>query len=397
MKDNLQQQLETQEQDANEAIASWEYKAEELETDLEEMQDQLTALREQLFVTDDDASSLLAAVETLQSENKIFKTKFEAIGSETAFQSSRLESLNHQINRKDAEVNRLRVSVDELNEKLKILSAEDKTKALKVTALEADLEQSESKLLASEKVAMSLKDERDDLKQQLQARSSKTLEDERDRLTVVVSQLESELQAATEMVQACITDQSTERATEAVAESLREEIHVLRNQLSAARLRFDEESAQRELFELENNRLRDDLAALVSLSNQENTPRDLKSLTIKAIDHIQKKERNEIEELRNSLVRALKDLEISRSAEKEASEAVAKAELRLQGKLHSLFLVPMILQSMLLVVLTFSIFSACSLRAKFGRREIRDQLLGWRYGRHEADRRKQARVVGVPN
>jgi FtsZ-binding cell division protein ZapB len=327
----LQHQLEGQERDANDAISVWENKAEELESELEEMEEQLKKVKEKLSVNDSDDSSLINAVDELQTENQNLKAAQEGYKTETTIQLALIESLERQASNKDSELNQLQLRFDELDERRKALTSEAASNAQKLEVLEAYVEDLKTKHAESMAMIQSLQDERNDLNHQLQSRSTKTLEDERDRLTVVIKELEVELQQANEMVQACITDQSTERTTEAVAEALRDEIDMLRNQLNTTQLRLHNESSQLELSELENSRLRDDLAALVSLSNQENTPTDLKSLTTKAIDKVQAKERSEIEELRKSLVRALNDLEISQNSQKEANDAVGKAELRLKG------------------------------------------------------------------
>lgn len=313
----LQRQLDEQERGANEAISIWEQKTEELENELDVAEQQLAQLRAKLLCTDANDVSLVNAVDTLQNENNYLKENFEEIEAKAYAQTSQVALLESKMAEKDKCLSSLQKSSDEMNKKL----------GESVDQLERLLE----KLSKSEDTVKELKEECDHFKQQLAAKSNKNLEEERDRLKIVIAQLEEELQAANEMVQVCITDGSTERATEVAAQALREEIDVLRNQLKSARRMLYDEKDEREVAELEINRLRDDLAALVSLSNQENDPTQLKHLTTKAIEKVQMRERAEINELKKSLLRSLDDLDVSRSAEKGAKEELAKATLRLKG------------------------------------------------------------------
>jgi chromosome segregation ATPase len=167
------------------------------------------------------------------------------------------------------------------------------------------------------------------LSQELASKSKGALEAERDRLTIVITHLEEELLEANDMVQACITDESGDKATAAVAQALREEIEGLRLQMCDYRQKYEEEQASREVAQLEIERLRNDVAALVALSEEDNALENLEKLTTKAIEKLQKRERAEIDELRKSLFRALNDLEFSRAAEKESNEQLSKVRLQL--------------------------------------------------------------------
>jgi hypothetical protein len=130
------------------------------------------------------------------------------------------------------------------------------------------------------------------------------------------------------MVQAYCTNGSTDKATEAAAQALREEIDELKNQLNESWQKVEHERAARDVAELEIGRLRDDMAALVSITDQENPPTGLKKLTAKAIENLQKKERAEMDELSKSLFRALEELDASRGAERESNEKLSKLQIQ---------------------------------------------------------------------
>ena len=160
-------------------------------------------------------------------------------------------------------------------------------------------------------------------------KSQDKLEEERDRLICVVAQLEEELREANAILQACFTDVSTDKATEFAANAIRDDIQNLRNQLNEYKQKFEDEKAAKEVADLEIGRLRDDIAALLSLSDYENNPTNLKKLTTKSIEKLQKIEHSEIDDLRKSLFRAVEELELTRSTEKDSNETLSKFRLQI--------------------------------------------------------------------
>jgi len=169
-----------------------------------------------------------------------------------------------------------------------------------------------------------MKLELDRMKHQLSLKSQDKLEEERDRLIGEVAQIEEELREANAMLQACVTDSSAEKATEVAANALRDEVNNMRNQLNEYQQKYEDEKSAREVADLEVSRLSDDIAALLSLSDHENNPTNLKKLTTKSIEKLQKIEHSEIDDLRKSLFRAMEELELTRSAEKDSNETISK-------------------------------------------------------------------------
>lgn len=168
-----------------------------------------------------------------------------------------------------------------------------------------------------------------EMSRQIQSKSKEKLEEERDRLTVVITQLEEELREANEMIQACITDDTGDKATEAAAQALREQMQELNVRMFESRRMFEAEKSAKELAMLEVERLREDVAALVSLSEEEGSDKKLETLTTQAIEKVQKKERAEIDEMKRALFRAMDDLDAARSAERTSIEKLSKVRLQL--------------------------------------------------------------------
>jgi DNA repair exonuclease SbcCD ATPase subunit len=282
--------LKEQEEEANEAIAIWELKAENLEKDLDEAEQQLVRLREILNVDTEDID-LCAVVES--------KLKFELqIQTKLTESEERLDAAKKTIN--------------DLSSKCESLSESEKELKSHFSELE---EQFEAKI---QKIS-----------QQLASKSRGKLEEERDRLAVVITQLEEELREANEMVQACITNESGDKATEAAAQALRENIRELNLQLSDLNRKHEDEKSARELASLEAERLREDVAALVSLTEKDGLAASIENLTTQAIEKVQKRERSEIDEMKKALFRALGDLDAARCAERRSNEKLSKVRLQL--------------------------------------------------------------------
>lgn len=170
-----------------------------------------------------------------------------------------------------------------------------------------------------------MRSERDKLKEIQVAKSRDKLEEERDRLTIVITQLEEELNEADNMIQAYITDGSSDRATEMAAQGLREEIDELKMQVQEWRSAAEDESYKRENAEKEIECLRDDIAALVSLNEHENLSDEIHQRTAKAVERLKMKERIEIDQLRKSLYRSIEETETetAREGEKQANDQLS--------------------------------------------------------------------------
>jgi len=167
------------------------------------------------------------------------------------------------------------------------------------------------------------------MKHQLSLKSQDKLEEERDRLVGEVGQIEEELREANGMLQACVTDGLTNKATEVAGNALRDEVNNIRNQLIEYQQKYEDESSAREVSDLEITRLRQDIASLLSLSDHENNPTNLKKLTSRSIEKLQNIEHTEIDDLRKSLFRAMEELELIRSIEKDSNETISKLRLHI--------------------------------------------------------------------
>lgn len=296
----LEEQLAEQETDANTAISTWEAKAEELEQDLETVTEELRK-----------------AVSTVEEQNEInsrLQNNLSELMESFDKQTTELEKLNSE----NVQVSE---SLTAIEENLQSLQSryDDLTKSEE--ALRHKLEKTENEL-------HSIKEERDNLKALQEAKSRDTLEEERDRLTIVIAQLEEELNEANGMLQTYITDGSSSRAAEAAAMGLREEVEDLKNQVDDYRRAAEEERRHRENANLEIDRLRDDIAALVSLNSQEIPSDEIQQRTAKAVERLKMKERIEIEQIRKSLFRTIEEVELARAAEKLANETLAKVRLQ---------------------------------------------------------------------
>jgi hypothetical protein len=285
---DAQQQLEEQEIEANEAISIWAMKTEELEKELDVAEDQFLQLKE--ILSDNSAGtqvSVVVAAEKLLHENTNLNAQIEYaknVAEENTSQAIRLESQNKALG---------------------------------------------NLLSTNEEKIQEMKLKQDQMAYQLSLKSEDKLEEERDRLIGVVAQLEEELREANSMLQACVTDGSTDKASEFAANAIRDDIYNLGNRLNEYQQRFEDEKAAREVAELEIERLRDDIVALLSLSDHEKSPTNIKKLTTKSIEKLQKLEHSEIDDLRQSLFRALEELEFTRSTERNTNETLSKLRLQI--------------------------------------------------------------------
>ncbi|CAB9517704.1 kinesin K39 [Seminavis robusta] len=151
------------------------------------------------------------------------------------------------------------------------------------------------------------------------------LENEVQRLSKISEVLEYDLQEANNAMQVYITKEVSDEAKAYATQVLREQLNEIRKKADADRAAVAAEKEAKMALEAEVERLRADLYALVDVTDQENEMYGKHALTIKATDKIHRKERNEINELRKSLSRALEELRTSRTAERDAEERAAKA------------------------------------------------------------------------
>lgn len=154
----------------------------------------------------------------------------------------------------------------------------------------------------------------------------KEVEMERDRWSAIVSQLEEELRQANDTLQTYYTDEVSERATAAVAEALKAQVDEIQMKLHDCRLELVKEQNARQVIEKEAARLKSDLTTLLAMDGNEVNDVDL--VAFKATDRIQRKEREEIDELRKALARSQQDLASLRATSSDAEDRTAKARLQ---------------------------------------------------------------------
>jgi chromosome segregation ATPase len=354
----LEDQLAQQEKEANTAIHVWESKTNELEKDLDVALMQLKEVRATLNLNEqeplastleilmnerekamEDRGTLHAQVEDQKDSMDKLEAQFIELEEKLVQQRETIDQLEsdrvlakESRDKLDSEIKRLADRCNELAEseqgaqkELGELQKSHETLVQSLRAEEAGLKERladiETKLDATTK-------ERNRLKDALESKSREKLEEERDRLTFVIGQLEEELREATDMIQAYVTDETSEKATESAALALRNEIEELQAKVYEHRMDLESERTAREMAEHEVERLGDDLATLVSVSNQEDPASDIHLLSAKAAEKVKKRERAEIDQLRKSLFRALDELDIARAAEKEANENLSKTRLQ---------------------------------------------------------------------
>lgn len=154
------------------------------------------------------------------------------------------------------------------------------------------------------------------------------LEQQTAELRAVIERLEQELQEANNALQTRLTDEISEKATEMATRALRDQMKEMRAQHTANREAFAEEQRMRLAAEREIERLKADLALLASAGSlDKNLDGDISKLTSKAAADIQRKERQEVEELRNALEGVLQELTSARSNERDAEDRAAKSRL----------------------------------------------------------------------
>jgi len=306
---------------------------------------ELKAEKERNCEARDEVETLSSKLEEIQVESEHSLNQWiERYGELEATLKQSQEQLEEQENEANEAISSWATKADEQEKELDL--AEDRLLRLEEVLIDADADKQVDLLVAaenllkenrnlnrkmstSEGILQEMKLEQDQLKYQLSLKSQDKLEEERDRLIGVVAQLEEELREANATLQFCVTDGSTEKATEFAANAIRDDIQNLRSQLIEYKQKFEDEKAAKDVADLEIERLREDIAALLSLSDYENNPANLKKLTTKSIEKLQKMEHAEIEDLRTSLFRSLEDLELTRMAERDSSETISKLRLQI--------------------------------------------------------------------
>eukprot|EP00934_Nitzschia_sp_Nitz4_P001698 Nitzschia sp. Nitz4//scaffold160_size51814//6417//15104//NITZ4_006908-RA/size51814-augustus-gene-0.69-mRNA-1//-1//CDS//3329537839//1698//frame0 len=316
--DDLSASLDASRSESEEVVSMWTARVEELESQLQEVEEQLA----------DQAGDANAAIESWEQKADELERDLEIVNEELAQarlklqeQDSVLADMNTQLADKSHSIEELEKQKSSITEGLEI-------ERQQLDVVQKQLEDLKLRLATAESTTEKLRDERDRLKSFQESKTRDKLEEDRDRLTVVIAQLEEELQEANSVLQTYVTDDSFNRATEVAAQALRDEIEDLKNQVEEYRQLAEDERINRETSALEIDRLRDEIAALVSLNSQDVPSDELQQRTAKAVERLKMKERIEIVQLKKSLFRTIEEVEVARAAEKEANEQLAKARLQ---------------------------------------------------------------------
>jgi chromosome segregation ATPase len=181
-------------------------------------------------------------------------------------------------------------------------------------------EQFESQL----RIAHSCNDQKEALIEELR-RENATFIHERDALLLQLADLEDKLSEAKDTLQMHRTDLASKNAAEIAAVALREQVQSMYDQSQADHQAIGELSHARDIAEAEVERLRGDLATFLGVEDYESNRVYIEGRALDAAEALQRAERNEIALLRASLSRALEELALARSSEKELEERIAKA------------------------------------------------------------------------
>lgn len=349
--ESLQALLSQQEIEANEAIALWESKACELEAELAEHSlTKIEELQEMLHFERRQHGAAKIEIDTLSQDLRLVSEDSKAVVGQWSHRVDMLENrvfeLESTLTQQESEANDIIATWEEkhnaLQKDLTTVEGERNHQSERRVDLEAtlvDLQARHETLVESEqdlcgKHALiqaeltEVQADRDRMKEQLASKSIEKLEEERDRLTIVISQMEEELVEANAMILRHVTDESSRRAAEGAAHALRGEIESLKREIYDLNSVAEDERYRRELAEEEIERLRDDVVAILSLTENEHPGEDFQQRTTKAVERLKTKERIEIDQLRKALYRSIEEVETARAGEKELGERLSK--LRLQ-------------------------------------------------------------------
>jgi hypothetical protein len=303
---SLEEEMKQQEQEATDAITSWEAQCIELE-------EKLGAIDKNNIVSEECEKTIKGLSSDLESKNSAV----------SAMKALVLE-LQKQIELQDQASKDAEERVASLERKLK------ETEELFNSRLEASIseharaeESVDSQRLLDREKLEKLETERD-----IMLNEKASLEQERDALKNSVAELVDELHEANDAMQLFITSEVSEKAAKLAADVLREQIDDMRDHAEADRSDCLAERQARHTAEHEARRLRADLAALLGMENTDENHAEIQRHVVEAKGSLQRKERIEIEAIKKSLNQALEELASARTAEKEAEERAARVSLQ---------------------------------------------------------------------
>jgi len=156
------------------------------------------------------------------------------------------------------------------------------------------------------------------------------LTQERDDLKATVGELREELRDASDALQACVTDEVSEKATEVASQALRYQMERLRSQIEREQEACAAERKARLVAEEKVEALKSDLANVLGvIDGNGDASTQVQRMTMQASETMQQREREEIEEVRKALERALQELASAQAAEHKALDDAASSRLQL--------------------------------------------------------------------
>ena len=293
--------------------------AKQLKSDLD------TAVRECAAATH-EASDLRDAIKSRELQVEELKVKLtESSRRSSELQSQAMESYVEEyletIKRLEREVslekNEKRLTEEKLmqtNEQFKTqLEALESENAVSRQTIEAELAMYQERLDNAEESLRSLKQEKARMEDEFAALKSRNEE------------LMDEVQGATAALQISASERASERANDVAISILKRQIDELHAQLEEEHSSLLTERTVRAQSEAEVSRLQANLTALLGLENTEHNRSLIEQRLVEATESFQRTERSEILMLKQSLERALQDLQAARASQKVKEEQAAKA------------------------------------------------------------------------
>ena len=253
-------------------------------------------------------------IQAIKDELDVSLAKQHDMESELAKQQTALTVSHNSFVEKEARLERAEIALSECESRFEAVRSEN-------SMLQAALQVQQ---LGFKEIENKWKDEEGGHQSALSLKNKECI-----MLKKIVEQLEGELDGKNESLQAQITDEISERATEMATKALHQEMIDLRKQLDGDRDELMKEKRARKVAHEDIRRLKADLAVLLRAEGADSDAHEqFRGLMMNATDDLQRKERKESEELRRSLERSMQDLSSARRSEKLASERASTVRLQ---------------------------------------------------------------------
>jgi chromosome segregation ATPase len=275
---------------------------------------------QQFEVVSNDASNLKDEVESLKVQLKdlnqlieLFQSDKAALEAESKVQLKTIENLRHELGNLSREKQLLSEQISTLTDC-----------SVQLGMMKSNMAQMKEEFESQLRIAHSSNEKKDVMMEELRCENA-TFMCERDTLNMRLVDLEDKLSEANDTLQLYRTDLASKSAAEIAAEALREQVQSMYDQAQEDRQSIRELNEARDIAEAEAEKLRSDLATFLGVEDYESNRVYIDERGLEAADALQRAERNEIASLRASLSRALDELALARSLEKELEERTAKA------------------------------------------------------------------------